>query len=132
MTRNRLYLLLAGGITAGYGLLAFAHDNHNMPTPCIFKHATGIACPSCGSTRSVISISQGNFFEALQTNPLGFIIAAILLAGPLWLLADIALKKDTLYRAFLTFEKSIRTKWIAATLIVMIAANWAWNIYKGL
>jgi len=132
MTRNSLYLLLAGGITAGYGLLALAQNNDDTPTPCIFKHATGIACPSCGSTRSVISIYDGNFFEALQTNPLGFIIVAILIAGPLWLLADIALKKDSLYRAFLIFEKTIRTRWLAASLIVLVAANWAWNIYKGL
>lgn len=132
MTRNRLYLLLAGGITAGYALLAITHDNHETPTPCVFKHITGIACPSCGSTRSVISITKGNFSDALQTNPLGFIIAAILVIGPLWLLLDVALKKDSLYNAFHTFETTIRTKWLAATLIVLVTANWAWNIYKGL
>jgi hypothetical protein len=132
MTRNRLYLLLAGGIAAGYGLLVFTRGDHDTPTPCIFKHATGIACPSCGSTRSVISISEGNFSEALQTNPMGFIIAAVLIAGPVWLLADIALKKNTLYNAFRTFETTIRTRWLAAIFIILITANWAWNIYKGL
>ncbi|MGV3459220.1 MAG: DUF2752 domain-containing protein [Flavobacterium sp.] len=132
MTRNRLYLLLAGGIAAGYALLAFTHDNHDAPTPCIFKHLTGIACPSCGSTRSVLAISQGNFTEALLTNPLGFIIAAVLIIGPIWLLTDAALKNDSLYRAFRTFEKTIRTRWLAATLILLIAANWAWNICKDL
>lgn len=132
MTRNRLYLLLAGGITAGYALLALTHDNHDSTTMCVFKNATGIACPSCGSTRSVIAIAHGNFAEALQTNPLGFIIAAILIIFPFWLLLDTALKKDSLYNAFRKFEKTIRTKWLAATLIVLVAANWAWNICKGL
>lgn len=132
MTRNRLYLLFAGGISAGYALLALVQASHNAPVVCMFKSTTGVACPSCGSTRSVISISDGNFIEAIQTNPMGFIIVAILLIGPLWLLADIALKKDSLYRAFLIFEKTIRTRWIAASLIVLVAANWAWNIYKGL
>lgn len=132
MTRNRLYLLLAGGITAGYALLALTHNNDNTPSACLFKNATGIACPSCGSTRSVLAISHGNFAEALQTNPLGFIVAAVLIIGPLWLMIDIALNKDTLYDAFRNFEKTIRTKWLAAALVVLIAVNWAWNIYKDL
>lgn len=123
---------MAGGITAGYALLTFAHDNHDAPTTCIFKHATGIACPSCGSTRSVLAISQGNLTEALLTNPFGFIIAAVLIVGPVWLIADTVLKKDSLYHAFRTFEKTIRTRWLAATLIALVAANWAWNICKGL
>lgn len=135
MTRNRLYLILGLGILAGYGwVLWFTYHrilNHNF-TPCIFKNVTGIACPSCGSTRSVLLLSHGNFTDALLLNPLGVFMAAIMLIAPFWLLYDVTLKKDTLYTSYKKFEKIVQIKWVAITLIILILINWAWNIQKGL
>ena len=135
MARNRLYLLLSLGLTAGYGWLAWSlwHYNlHSAFTPCPFKNVTGIACPSCGSTRSLTKIAQGNFYDALLTNPLGFIIAAILIIFPLWLLYDIVFSKDSLHKSYIKFENTLKIKWVAIILISLIIANWAWNIFKGL
>lgn len=135
MNKNRLYLLLGIAITAGYDYLIWSynrHEEHNSITPCLFKNATGIACPSCGSTRSVLSIINGNFTDAVLINPLGFVIALLMLVLPAWLLYDLALKKDTLYTAYKKFERTLRVKWIAITLITLILANWIWNITKGL
>lgn len=135
MTRNRLYLLLALGISVSYGWLAWASwqttHQHDF-TPCLFKNATGIACPACGSTRSVLLLSNGHITEALLTNPLGIVSAAILLITPFWLLYDVFLKKDTLYKSYRKAENIIRIKWVAITLIILILINWAWNIQKGL
>lgn len=135
MTRNRLYLLLAFGLLAGYCWLAWSlwHgiDNNGF-TPCLFKNATGIACPSCGSTRSAALVVTGNLKDAFLLNPLGFVVAAVLAVVPFWLLYDVALQKDTLYRSYTGFEKTLKIKWIAILLIVLLAANWGWNIYKGL
>ena len=135
MTRNRLYLILGLGILAGYGwVLWFTYHrilNHNF-TPCIFKNVTGIACPSCGSTRSVLLLSHGNFTDALLLNPLGVFMAAIMLIAPFWLLYDVTLKKDTLYTSYKKFEKIVQIKWVDITLIILILINWAWNIQKGL
>lgn len=135
MTRNRLYLLLGLGILAGYGWIVW-FLYHGIPdnnfTPCIFKNVTGIACPSCGSTRSVLLLSHGNFTDALLTNPLGVFMAAIMLIAPFWLLYDVTLKKDILYTSYKKFEKIVRIKWVAITLIILILINWAWNIQKGL
>lgn len=135
MTRNRLYLLLAVGVLAGYGWILWfsfnkAHDH--TYTPCLFKNATGIACPSCGSTRSVLLLSHGNITDALLLNPIGLIMAAIMLIAPFWLLYDAILKKDTLYNSYKKAEKFIQIKWVAITLILLILINWAWNIQKGL
>jgi len=135
MTRNKLYLLFFSGIFAGYCWLAWSlwlHKTHNDFTPCLFKNATGIACPSCGSTRSVLEITQGSFTEALLTNPLGYVIAVILLIFPIWLLYDIILNKDSLHKSYIWFEKTLKIKSIALVLIILVLANWAWNIYKGL
>jgi hypothetical protein len=135
MTRNRLYLLLGSGIMAGYGWLAWASwqtTHQHEFTPCPIKNATGIACPACGSTRSVLSLSHGDIAGAILLNPIGLIIAAIMLTGPFWLLYDLILKKDTLYKSYKKAEKTIEKKWVAVTLIILILINWAWNIQKGL
>lgn len=135
MIRNRLYLLLAFGVLAGYGWLAWASwqtTHHHDFTPCIFKSTTGIACPSCGSTRSVLLLSQGNITDAVLLNPLGLIMAAIMLIAPFWLLYDVILRKDTLYDSYKKAENIIKIKWVAIALIILILINWLWNIQKGL
>lgn len=38
---------------------------------CFFKYLTHLDCPGCGLTRSFISISHGQFTEALRFNLLG-------------------------------------------------------------
>ena len=135
MTRNRLYLLLAFGVLAGYVyVLWFSHQamHSDTFTPCLFKNTTGIACPACGSTRSALLLSQGNITDALLMNPIGLLMAVIMLIAPFWLLYDVTLKKDTLYNSYKNGESIIRTKWVAITLIILILINWAWNIQKGL
>lgn len=127
---------MLGTVTlAGFGYLAWAlsqHGNNDNFSPCLFKNVTGIACPSCGSTRSVISIIKGNVGDAAYINPLGFVIAALMLLIPVWLAYDIVLGKDSLYRSYGRFEKTMQVKWIAIVLIILIIANWIWNITKGL
>ncbi len=135
MKKSKLYLLLAVLLAAGYAYLIAvitAQENGYTINTCIIKNATGIACPSCGSTRSVISIINGNFIYALLLNPLGYIVAAIMLIFPLWLLYDVLLKKQTLYNTYISFETTLKRKQVALPLLLLIAANWIWNIYKGL
>ena len=40
-----------------------------FPPPCIFRKATGIYCPGCGSTRALRALFGGDFFAALRYNP---------------------------------------------------------------
>ena len=135
MTRNRLYLFLFLALLAGYSYVLWESYmrifNHPF-TPCLFKNITGIACPSCGVTRSVLMLAHGSVTQALLMNPLGIIVAAIMAAAPFWLLYDVLLKKDTLYTAYLKTEKILTIKWVAITLTLLVLLNWAWNINKGL
>jgi hypothetical protein len=136
MPRNRLYLLFAFGLMAGYGWMywtLFAHKHYSAAfTPCVFKSVTGIACPSCGSTRAVSLIVNGQLTESILVNPLGIVVAAILLFFPLWLLYDLLLKKDSLYNSYKYFEQVLKIKWVAVIITGLILINWAWNINKGL
>ena len=102
-------------------------------TVCLFRNVTGLPCPSCGVTRSLLLIIGGDLQQALLVNPLGP-VAAIALAGvPLWILKDFVTRKSTLSPLFLRIEKKIKTKkTIYMPLIALALLNWGWNILKEL
>jgi hypothetical protein len=136
MVRNKLYVLVSTACAAGYIWLFINYQRsiteNFEPGLCLFKRVTGIPCPSCGSTRSVLSILKGDFVEALLWNPFGLIIMAILVLAPLWIIYDIVFHKDSFFQVYNHTEIFLRRKWIAVPLILMVILNWIWNIHKGL
>ena len=136
MVRNKLYVLVSTACAAGY-IWLFINYHRSVsdsmePGVCLFKRITGIPCPSCGSTRSVLSILNGDFAGALLWNPFGLIIISILILAPLWILYDIVLHKDSFLQIYNRAEIFLERKWIAIILILLVIMNWIWNIYKGL
>ncbi len=101
-------------------------------TVCVIKNTTSLPCPACGSTRSLLSIVKGDFFNAIAINPLGLVLAVVLLILPFWLLYDVSKKKETLLLFYIKAEKKLKKKQLAIPLILLIIVNWVWNIYKGL
>ncbi len=137
ISRRKLYILLSVGLLAGYVLVFFEilsqkSAKDTTPDLCLFKIVTGLPCPSCGSTRSVLSLINGNLMDAVKINPLGLIIAAILLFSPFWLAYDLITGRESLYRNYLKAEALLRRPLVAAPLILLLLANWVWNIAKGL
>jgi len=136
MTRNKLYVLLSTACIAGYIWLIINYHrsvtNSMEPAVCLFKRVTGIPCPSCGSTRSVLSILKGDFAAALFWNPFGVILMASLVLSPLWIIFDLVSQKDSLFRVYNRAEIIMRRKWVAVPAILLVILNWIWNIYKGL
>ena len=65
------FLFLSVSVTVAascFGWLAFG-----LPWPkCWFRQLTGLPCPTCGATRSVLSLVHGNLAEAIGHNPLLF------------------------------------------------------------
>lgn len=133
MKRNRLYTILGIACAIGYSWLFFALtkigglEDYRL---CFIRNVFGIPCPTCGSTRSAIHFFSGDFLSALWINPIGIVLAIIMVLLPLWLAYDLLLKKDTLLKAYQKTEQTVRVKWIAALLILLVAANWIWNFYK--
>ena len=136
LDRNKLYSILFTACLAGYIWLYFSitknvTENSSVEL-CIIKHVTNIPCPSCGSTRSVISLIKGDFIEALSFNPIGYLVAIILLIAPVWIIADIIKKTKTLFDFYLKIETYLKRPNIAIPLILLVIINWIWNITKGL
>ena len=136
MVRNKLYAILAAACAAGYTWLLLTYyrniSNESDFGVCLFKQVTGIPCPSCGSTRSVLALLRGDFAGALFWNPFGILIILILIISPVWMIYDIVLRKESLYIFYNRSEQFFKRKWIAIPAITLVLLNWIWNIYKGL
>lgn len=134
MKKDKLYAILGLACLAGYLYLIvylfLLSDGSGMGI-CVFKRITGIPCPSCGSTRAVTALLQGDVTGSLMLNPIGIIVAIILAVLPFWLLFDVIQKKQSLYFFYQRFESFVRKPAVAALLIFLVAANWIWGICKG-
>ena len=123
-------------LLAGYSWVAFSMFRAVSVAPegvelCIFKIVTGVPCPACGSTRAVVSIFKGDLHQAILLNPIGFIIVITMLVLPFWLLADLIFKEKSLLNFYLWFEKIVVNRKVMITAIILLLANWIWNIYKA-
>jgi Protein of unknown function (DUF2752) len=135
MSKKNLYLLILGFALAGYSwvVLSYYLLQTNNPTlnVCLFRQVTGIPCPSCGTTHAILSITKGNFRQALDKNILGFPVALMLVIFPLWILIDLIRKKGSFYQFYFWAESYLRKKWVAWSALIFLLANWGWNIFKN-
>jgi hypothetical protein len=77
---------LAAAILGGAALLPPTWASAGPPL-CPFRLVTGLPCPGCGLTRSLVSLMHGDLSAAVLFHPLGPVVAAILLAlvlGAVW------------------------------------------------
>jgi hypothetical protein len=131
--RNTLYLFITIACVAGYVWLAIqmhAATENSAISACMIKHVTNIPCPSCGSTRSVLSILEGDFIAALYWNPFGILVITIMVICPLWISYDWIARHDTFFRFYHSAQHFLRRKHIAIPAILLVLSNWIWNIYK--
>jgi hypothetical protein len=134
MNSKRLYILMLAACIAGFAWLYIAdHSNYaasGHSGPCLFRLVTGIPCPSCGSTRSVLAMLHGKLAESIYWNPLGIVILALMIFSPAWIMIDLIRKKSLFFHTYLKAESLLRRKHIMIPAILLIVANWIWNIVK--
>ena len=111
--------------------VGFFFDIH---LPCLFKRLTGIPCPGCGMQRSVLSLMHGDLYGAFMTyNPVGALLVIIVATTYVWQFIDCLWGTDSLRRAtHSTNGFNWKTAFLIAATIALTAANWWWNISKGL
>lgn len=137
LSRNTLYTFLILASLAGYIWLfinqsAIVNNSSDEIGVCLIKHTTNIPCPSCGSTRSIVSLLNGEIQESLYWNPMGIIILLIMIVAPIWIVIDYYFKKDSLLKFYIKMEVILRQRRFAVPAILLVFLNWVWNIYKGL
>ena len=133
---RQLYVFLSLLWFVGVVWLAFQWQKSMLHKPsipfCAFKLTTGHPCPACGTTRAIVLILEGRFYEAVALNPLGFLSFTGLVVFPVWLIYDFWDKKQSLWHFWNAFEKIMRIPFVYIPLIVLVLLNWIWNVYKGL
>jgi len=88
---------------------------------CLFRNVTGSPCPTCGSTRAVLSLSQADVWAALRFNPL---VTLVVLALPV----RIAL----LWRRRSSMPlRSRRARWLLPVALVLLGINWIYVLRFG-
>jgi len=73
-------LLLAGLFNRGITFESLEHVTGHWPDVCVFRRLTGLLCPGCGMTRSMISFFSYNLRLSFFYHPMGPMLGFSLLA----------------------------------------------------
>ncbi len=93
-----LMQLAAAGILLSADKDGVSFAGTRFGSACFLRHHTGVPCPTCGMTRSVILTLHGRLDQALRINP----------AGPLWVLAALTISAGLLYLAWRPGQRTAR------------------------
>jgi hypothetical protein len=120
-----LWLVVGGASLCLLGV-ALATPGIQLPR-CGFKTITGLPCPTCGLTRTIIALSRGDVQRAAFMNPLATILCA---AGVLYLLyaAVVLALRLPRFRPTVSAAGARRVRIAAVTAITI---NWFWLIATG-
>lgn len=134
LTGNNFYKISSAFFIAGYAWLLYniTYTGHMHAGICIFKLITHLPCPSCGTTRAVGLLLEGNVGSSLALNPFGIICFTAMLVFPLWLIYDWWYEKKTMPEWYGKMERWVGTKRATLLLFILVTLNWIWNIYKEL
>jgi hypothetical protein len=93
---------------------------------CVFRDLTGMPCPTCGATRSVVHLARGEFFASFGMNPLvslSFIIAALVF---FYSLITMILGIPRIGVILSDHEKNI----VRSGAVALALANWCYLIFS--
>jgi hypothetical protein len=116
--------LLYGGIALAVLGVGRLHQVLSLAPDCVFKGLTGIPCPTCGSTRSVVHLSHGDFLSAFVMNPLATLC---LMSAVLYFFYSLMSAVFALPRVCLLFtnqEKNV----MRAGVVVLLFLQWTYLI----
>ena len=131
MTKKRFYFFVSIVCGAGYGWFLLNYFNHSVHgIGCLFYKITHIPCPSCGTTRSIMALLQGNLCETIYYNPLGIVVFLIAVILPVWIVIDVFMRKESLFAFYNAVNKKFSFNIVTILLVLLLLCNWIWNIYK--
>jgi len=111
-------------LALGIRLAAFLAPLSNLMPGCAFKRLTGFACVTCGLTRSVLALGQGQWYEAIYWYPA---MAFLLVLAPLAALWDVrrAWRGD----AYLPLPTSRAVRF---GVWILLGGIWALQVMRGI
>ncbi len=102
----------------------------NMPLPgtCTFLRVTGVPCPGCGLTRSFISLAHGEWKDAWQYNPAGFVFFAMVVFQVPYRIFQIR----RIRRGRQQHQFQLLDSWVLLLLVVALVVQWLWGLAQRL
>lgn len=124
MRRVPWVALSVSALALGIWLAAFLAPFSGLLPGCAFKRITGFACATCGMTRCVLALGQGQWREAIHWYPA---VAPLLLIAPAAALWDVRRAwRGEPYPA-LPASPALR-----AGIWILLAGIWALQVARGI
>ncbi len=134
--KKHIHILLLLSCFVGYTWLylnyTFFQHSNDFHTACLFKNVTSLPCPSCGITRAILVLLNGDFLGSISINPLGFVMFLILSLTPIIVITDWIKKGNLVTKIYNQTNILMSHKKIAFPFFTLIIMNWIWNIFKHL
>jgi hypothetical protein len=97
----------------------------HLAPPCVFRQLTGIPCLTCGSTRSLIALSQFRLGASFLRNPLAMLVAVAAVLSSLLVGLGLLWRR----RLALTLSESEK-KSLRIVVFALVLLNWVFLILK--
>lgn len=133
-SRRRFYCFVVVLYLVGGGFIAWAYskEGHAGITVCPFKLLTAYPCPTCGTTRGLVRILQGEVGEGLRANPNALFPLLGLVALPIVFLWDLLDRRkcrlELLHQGWMSLW---RAWWFVALFGLAEIAIWIHNFIIG-
>ncbi len=99
------------------------HVSGQYPVLCLFKRVFGVPCPSCGTTRAVLALINGQLWMAVRMNPLMTLILICLSATAV---------ARILFRRGVRLELTMRERCVLYTTSTLaVTGNWAYVVFTS-
>jgi Protein of unknown function (DUF2752) len=122
-----LGIFITGMVWAAVNLISAG----NTPTVCLLKNVTGIPCPTCGITDSVVHLLNGNVNAAFASNALGIPFAIMLLALSVTASVKLFIKNHTVLQLISSYEKWINNHLAFVVFgVLLVLVNWLWILFR--
>jgi hypothetical protein len=118
--------ILAGGVAMATAAVGLLHLDRLPLTVCFFKAMTGWACLTCGTTRALGRLFQGDLAGALAQNPLSTLAVFALVP---WAIADLVLMPSGRALDVQLGPGAARAARVGAVLALL--ANWVYLLAVG-
>jgi hypothetical protein len=124
-TRGQIeFGIVYGGIALLVLMAARVMPLNQLAPSCVLQGLTGIPCPTCGSTRSLVFLAHGDLFMAFLMNPVVF---AACIAANLVLLYSIITLIPGIPRVGIHLSNKEITM-LKAGVVCLFLVNWAYLI----
>jgi hypothetical protein len=126
-----LFALGVFALFAGLWLLQWVHFDFGLLFgPCGMKQRTGLPCPTCGMTTSVLAFARGDLVTAFYVQPAAGFLTSLLVVGAFFafLIAVSGVYFTVLDRLF----AEIRIGHVAVGLLIILAAGWAVTLARAI